>query len=194
MKRLPRIPTIPTFIGLAVLAAACRRDMQDQPRYRPFRPSAFFQDGRSARPLVAGTVARGQLEEDDHLHRGRIGEEFAATFPFPVTAEVLERGRERYDIFCAPCHGRVGDGDGMVVQRGMRRPPSLHIERLRKSPAGYHFDVITNGFGAMIDLADRVSVEDRWAIVAYVSALQRSQSAGIADVPPAERERLEKSP
>jgi len=188
LKRLPAI------LALTCLAGACRRDMQDQPRYRPFRTSAFFQDGRSARPLVAGTVARGQLEEDDHLYRGRIGEEFAATFPFPVTAEVLERGRERYDIFCAPCHGRVGDGDGMIVQRGMRRPPSLHIERLRKSPPGYAFDVITNGFGAMIDLSDRLSAEDRWAIVSYVHALQRSQGAGLDDVPPEERECLKRSP
>ena len=181
-------------LAIALLAAACRRDMQDQPRYRPFRPSAFFADGRSARPLVEGTVARGHLDEDDHLHRGRIGEELATTFPFPVTAGVLARGRERFDIFCAPCHGRVGDGDGMIVQRGMRRPPSLHIERLRAAPPGYHFDVITNGFGAMIDLADRVSVEDRWAIVAYVSALQRSQGASIEDAPPEERERLRRSP
>lgn len=182
------------ILALALLGLACRRDMHDQPRYRPFRPSAFFQDGRSSRPLVPGTIARGHLEEDDHLHRGRVGDAFADTFPSPVTMEVLERGRERFDIFCAPCHGRVGDGDGMVVQRGMRRPPSLHIERLRKSPVGYHFDVITNGFGAMIDLSDRVSVEDRWAIVAYVRALQRSQTANLADVPDDERERLRRSP
>lgn len=188
MKRLPAI------LALALLGLSCRRDMQDQPRYRPFRPSAFFQDGRSARPLVPGTIARGHLDEDDHLHRGRIGEKFADTFPYPVTAEGLERGRERFDIFCAPCHGRVGDGDGMIVQRGMRRPASLHIERLRKAAPGYHFDVITNGFGAMVDLSDRISVEDRWTIVAYVRALQRSQGGNIEDVPPEERERLRRSP
>ena len=182
------------FLGLALLLASCRRDMQDQPRFRPFRPSAFFQDGRSARPLVPGTIARGGLEEDDHLHRGKIDGQLAESFPFAITSQILERGRDRYDIFCAPCHGRVGDGDGMIVQRGMRRPPSIHIERLRKSPPGYFFDVITNGFGAMVDLSDRLSAEDRWAITAYVRALQRSQSSGLEDVPPEERERLRRSP
>ena len=185
MKRLPAI------LALTCLAGACRRDMQDQPRYRPFRTSAFFQDGRSARPLVAGTVARGQLEEDDHLYRGRIGEEFAATFPFPVTAEVLERGRERYDIFCAPCHGRVGDGDGMIVQRGYRRPTSFHDERLRSSPVGHFFDAITRGFGVMPSYASQIPVADRWAIVAYVRALQLSQNFPAAELPPAERARLD---
>lgn len=185
---------LPAILALACVAAACRRDMQDQPRYRPFRPSAFFADGRSSRPLVSGTIARGHLDEDDHLHRGRIDGELAATFPFPVTAEVLERGRERFDIFCSPCHGRVGDGDGMIVQRGLRRPPSYHIDRLRKSPPGHFFDVMTNGFGAMVDVSDRVSAEDRWAIVAYVRALQRSQGANLEDVPPEERERLRRSP
>lgn len=179
---------------LAPLLASCRRDMQDQPRFRPFRPSTFFQDGRSARPLVPGTVARGHLEEDDHLHRGKVDGKPAESFPFDITSQVLERGRERYDIFCAPCHGRVGDGDGMVVQRGMRRPASIHVERLQKSPPGYFFDVITNGFGAMVDLSDRLSVEDRWAIVAYVRALQRSQSSRLEDVPAEERERLRRSP
>ena len=182
------------FLGATLLLAACRRDMQDQPRYRPFRPSAFFQDGRSARPLVAGTVARGHLEEDDHLHRGKIDGKLAEAHPFPVTAEVLARGRDRYDIFCSPCHGRTGYGDGIIVQRGMRRPPSYHVERLQHSPPGHYFDVMTNGFGAMIDLSDRLSVEDRWAIVAYVQALQRSQNASLADVPPDERERLRRTP
>ena len=184
MKRLP------TILALALLVASCRRDMQDQPHYRTFRASSFFPDGRSARPHVPGTIARGHLDEDDHLYRGRIGDEFADTFPFPVTAEVLERGRERSDIFCAPCHGRVGDGDGMIVERGMRRPASYHIERLRKAPPGYFFDVVTNGFGAMVDLSDRLSVEDRWAIVAYVRALQRSRHAPASALSVDEQARL----
>jgi mono/diheme cytochrome c family protein len=192
LKRRLRI-LAPLLIG-TLLASACRRDMQDQPRFRPFRTTDFFPDGRSARPLVPGTVARGHLEEDDHFYRGKVDGQPAKTFPFEITAEVLERGRDRYDVFCAPCHGRVGDGDGMVVQRGLRRPPSFHIERLRQSPPGYAFDVITNGFGAMVDLSDRLTPRDRWAIVAYVRALQRSQSAGLDDVPPGERERLRRSP
>lgn len=182
------------LIPLALFSASCRRDMQDQPRFRPFRTTAFFQDGRSSRPLVPGTVARGHLEEDDHLHRGKIDGGFAGTFPFAIDEGVLERGRGRFDVFCAPCHGRVGDGDGMVVQRGMRRPQSFHAERLRKSHPGYFFDVITNGFGAMVDLSDRLSAQDRWAVVAYVRALQRSQGAALEDAPTDERERLRRSP
>lgn len=179
----------------AVLAAAllcsCRRDMQDQPRFRPFRPTTFFADGRSARPQVPGTVARGELDEDELLHRGTIDGKAAEVFPFQVTAAVLARGRGRFDIFCAPCHGRLGDGEGMVVERGMKRPPSYHTDRLRKAPPGYVFDVITRGFGAMFDLSDRITAEDRWAIVAYVRALQRSQDAKVADAPETERRKLE---
>ena len=181
-------------LASALLLSACRRDMQDQPRFRPFRATTFFADGRSARPLVPGTVARGHLEEDDHLYRGQVDGKPAETFPFEVTAQILARGRERYDIFCAPCHGRVGDGDGAVVERGMRRPVSFHAERLRKASPGSFFDAITNGFGAMFDMKDRISAEDRWAIVAYVRALQRSQSASLDDAPQAERERLRRMP
>jgi hypothetical protein len=175
----------------ATLLASCRRDMQDQPRFRPFRPTTFFADGRSARPQVPGTVARGELDEDELLHHGTVDGKPADVFPFPVTAEVLVRGRGRFDIFCSPCHGRLGDGDGMIVERGMKRPPSYHIERLRNAPPGYVFDVITRGVGAMFDLSDRIPVDDRWAIVAYVRALQRSQDARIADAPDAERQKLE---
>jgi mono/diheme cytochrome c family protein len=176
------------------LSSACRQDMHDQPKERPFRGTSFFRDGRSARPQVAGTVARGELELDDHFYRGKVDGKPAETFPMTITAAILARGHERFDIYCSPCHGRVGDGDGMVVARGMRRPPSFHIERLRKSPPGYFFDVITNGFGAMFDYSDRVKPADRWAIVAYVRALQLSQSATLDDVPPSERERLTKMP
>lgn len=180
--------------ALAVLAAGCRQDMHDQPKYKPLAASAFFEDGRSARPLVEGTVARGHLRADAHLYTGRIGNDLATTFPFPVTRAVLERGRERYAIFCTPCHGALGDGEGMVVKRGLRHPPSFHIERLREAPAGHYFDVITNGFGAMASYASRVPVEDRWAIIAYIRALQLSQHATLADVPEDQRKQLESTP
>ena len=172
------------------LATSCRQDMHDQPRYEPLEKTSFFADGRSSRPEVAGTVARGRLEESDHLYRGTIDGKPADAFPFAVTPAVLARGRDRFEIYCTPCHGRVGDGDGMVVERGMRRPPSHHIERLRLAPPGYVFDVITKGFGAMYDYADRIAPEDRWAVAAYVRVLQRSQNATIADVPSEERAKL----
>jgi mono/diheme cytochrome c family protein len=168
--------------------------MHDQPKERPFRGTTFFKDGRSARPQVAGTIARGELDLDDHFYRGKIDGKPAETFPMTIDAAMLARGRERYDIYCSPCHSKTGDGDGLVVQRGMRRPSSFHIERLLNSPPGYYFDVITNGFGAMFDYSDRIKAADRWAIVAYIRALQQSQNARIEDVPPAEREKLVKAP
>jgi hypothetical protein len=165
--------------------------MHDQPRFEPLEPSDFFEDNRSARPYVRGTVARGGLRQDEHLYRGRVGGELADTIPFSVTRQTLERGRERFDIFCAPCHGRLGTGQGVIVQRGFRPPPSFHEDRLREMPVGHFFDVITNGFGTMKDYASRVPVEDRWAISAYIRALQFSQNANLDDVPSAERQRLE---
>ena len=177
-------------LGLALLSA-CRQDMHDQPRYEPLEASAFFADGRSARPQVEGTIAHGELRIDDHLYRGKVDGEFATTFPFEITREVMERGRERFNIFCSPCHGRLGNGEGMVVERGLKQPPSYHIERLREAPPGYFFDVITHGFGAMYDLSDKISVRDRWAIVAYIRALQLSQNATLDDVPTGMRGMLE---
>jgi len=177
----------------AAAAAGCRQDMHDQPRYEPFEASDFFDDGRSARPLVVGTVARGFLNEDQHLHRGRIGGELADRFPFAVDRTVLERGRERYGIFCAPCHDAAGNGNGVIVQRGFKHPPSFHIQRLREAPPGWFFEVITKGYGAMYDYADRVPPADRWAITAYVRALQRSAHASLADVPQAQRDELEET-
>lgn len=167
--------------------AGCRQDMHDQPKAESLEVSDFFADRRTARPVVAGTVARGQLRLDDHLYKGRINGQFAQTFPFPVTRDVLARGQERFNIFCSVCHGRLGDGSGMIVSRGLRRPPSFHIQRLREAPPGYFYDVITNGFGIMFDYSDRIVPEDRWAIAAYVRALQLSQNAGLDDVPAAER-------
>lgn len=178
-------------IAALVLLAACRQDMHDQPKYEPLEASPFFADGRASRPLVPGTVARGRLDSDAHLYTGKVGGKPAEIFPFAITREHLERGRVKYGIFCAPCHDALGNGEGMIVQRGMKRPPSLHIERLRLAPPGYHFDVITNGFGAMYDYADRIDAVGRWEIAAYVRVLQLSQSATLADVPADEREALE---
>ena len=169
----------------------CRQDMHDQPKYVPLRESSFFGDQRSARTPVAGTVARGHLRDDALLYTGKMNGADATVFPFPVDDAVMARGRERYDIFCAPCHGRTGQGDGMIVRRGFRRPPTLHQDRLRGAPAGQLFDVITNGFGAMPDYAAQVNAADRWAIIAYIRALQLSSHATINDVPPAERSRLQ---
>lgn len=174
-----------------LLLGGCRQDMHDGAYVEPLEGSSFFADGRGTRPQVAGTLARGQLREDEHLHRGLVDGEPATAFPFEVTAAVVGRGRERYEIHCSPCHGSAGDGHGMVTKRGFTQPPSYHVERLREAPVGYFFDVVTNGFGAMYDLSDRVSAEDRWAIVAYVRALQLSQDARLEDVPAGAREALE---
>jgi mono/diheme cytochrome c family protein len=165
--------------------------MHDQPYLEPLEGTPFFADGRGSRPRVPGTVARGERELDAHLETGRVDGALAETFPFAVTAEVLERGRERYGIFCAICHDAAGYGEGMAVKRGMKRPASFHDERLRTSPPGYFFDVITNGFGAMYDYSDRIVPRDRWAIVAWVRTLQISQDARLADAPPPVRARLE---
>jgi len=169
---------------LAVLAlAGCRQDMHDQPRFKPLAMSDFYADLRSARPPVEGAVARGQLHEDAYFYTGKIGNNPGDYLPFPATREVLERGQQRFNIYCAPCHSRLGDGNGMIVQRGFKQPPSYHIERLEKAPLGYFFDVMTNGFGAMPSYAAQIPERDRWAIVAYIRALQLSQHATQAEVP-----------
>jgi hypothetical protein len=179
------------IVLVALAAGGCRRDMQDQPKARPLRPSAFFPDGRSERQLVPGTVARERAVADPVVATGKQGKDFVREAPMPVTAALLARGRERYDIYCAPCHDRVGTGSGMIVLRGYRHPPSFHIDRLRDAPAGYVFDVITRGFGVMPSYAVQVPVVDRWAITSYIRALQRSQNATLADVPATERTALE---
>jgi hypothetical protein len=173
-----------------ILMGGCRLDMHLQPKYKPLDPSTFFDDGRSARPAVPGTVARGHLRIDEHLYAGKVNGVLEDTFPFPITRDVLDRGRERYNIYCSPCHDYTGSGRGMIVQRGFPAPPSYHIERLRNAPVGHFFDVITNGYGAMYSYASRVSPDDRWAIVAYIRALQLSQRASLADVPAKERQKL----
>lgn len=182
-------PTAYAFVALAL--AGCRQDMHDQPRYEALEQSAFFGDARASRPQIAGTVARGQLRTDTHLYEGKVRGELVDSFPFPVTREVLERGRERFDIHCSPCHDRAGGGRGMIVLRGFRTPPSFHEDRLREAPVGHFFDVMTNGFGAMASYAHRVDVRDRWAIAAYLRALQYSQRAAVNDVPAAKRAELQ---
>jgi hypothetical protein len=169
---------------LVALTASCRLDMHVQPRENPLSRSDFYPDHRSERPPVEGTVARGDLRADTYFYTGKIGNNPGDMMPFPVTKEVLERGRERYNIFCAPCHSRLGDGNGFVPSRGFaRKPPSFHDERLEKAPVGYFFDVMTEGFGTMPDYASQIPPRDRWNIVAYVRALQLSQNATMADVP-----------
>jgi mono/diheme cytochrome c family protein len=178
-------------ILVALLVPGCRQDMHDQPKYEPLEASRFFDDARASRPIPPGAVARGHLEADTALHRGTVGGALVDQFPFPVTREVLERGRERYDIFCSPCHDRTGGGRGMIVQRGFKQPPRLADSRLREAPHGYLFQVIANGFGTMPRYAKQIPARDRWAIVAYVRALQLSQHATLADVPEGRRAELE---
>jgi hypothetical protein len=182
-------------LGIALAATGCRQDMQDQPKYIPLRPSSFFADGRSGRPLIAGTVARGHLDDDELFFTGKGSDgKFVDDFPFPVTKDVVLRGQQRFNIYCTPCHDRNGDGLGMVVRRGFRHPPSYHIDRLRQVPNGYIFDVITNGFGAMPTYSAQIQPADRWAIVSYIRALQMSQTASLDDVPPEARSELSATP
>jgi mono/diheme cytochrome c family protein len=178
-------------VALGAMASSCRMDMHDQPKYQPYERSRFFADGRAARPVVPGTVARGQLREDAWFHRG-VGPSNApaSAFPSPVTVRDLERGRERYDVYCSPCHDRTGGGNGMIVQRGFPAPVSFHEARLREAPVGHFFQAITGGFGVMPSYATQIPVADRWAIIAYIRALQLSQHASISDVPADERAKL----
>ncbi len=171
----------------SILVAGCRQDMHVQPRYEPEDPSAFFADGRSERPPVEGTVARGQLRTDELLYTGRVNGAVADLFPFAITAADLSRGRERYNIYCSPCHDYTGSGNGMIVQRGFPQPPSFHLDRLRQAPAGHFFEVMTNGFGLMYSYASRVSPDDRWRIAAYIRALQLSRHGSAEDVPESQR-------
>jgi mono/diheme cytochrome c family protein len=164
--------------------------MHDAPRYDPLEESAVLPKGSSAQPLVEGTVPRGFLREDTHFYTGKVNGEIATTFPFPIMKADLDRGQERFNIYCSPCHGRTGEGNGMVVQRGYRKPPSYHDERLRQVPVGYLFGVITGGFGQMPDYASQIPVDDRWRIVAYIRALQLSHHATTSDVPPDELRKL----
>src|ERR1043166_4604981 len=187
--RLPLFAFLLLTAGCCLLTA-CRQKMSNQPRYDPLEPSNFFADGMSARPRVPGTVARGELVIDDFLHTGKIGGKDGDGFPFAVTMDGMNRGHERFNIYCSECHGRLGDGNGMIPSRGYRRPPSYHTDALRNAPTGHFFDVITNGFGAMPPHNVQVPVTDRWAIIAYIRALQLSQNGTINDLPPDERAKL----
>lgn len=164
-------------VGAALCATACRQDMQDQPRYKPFAATDFFGDGRSARPTIDDTVARGQLHLDEARYTGKENGQDIDYFPIQITRADVARGQERFDIFCSPCHGRLGDGRGMIVMRGLRQPPNYHDPRLVNAPVGHFFDVMTNGYGAMYSYASRVPVDDRWRIAAYIRALQLSENA-----------------
>src|SRR6516225_8141309 len=180
------------LVLLAFSVAACgdntlRQDMANQPRQNPLSPTAFFPDGRSARPAIENTVARGSLETD-----ALFMPKDSNAFPMPLTLDLLERGKERFAIFCSPCHGLQGDGNGMVANRGMKHPPTYHQDRLRQVPNGYIYDVVSNGFGAMLGYSAQVPPPDRWAIVAYVRALQLSRNAKVSELPRDPRERLEK--
>ena len=181
------------LVLLAAAVTACRQDMHDQPKYKPLRGSDIFADKRSARPFVPGTVARGTLREDTVLYTGKIGNDFVTEIPVGVTAELLARGQTQFQVFCSPCHGRTGRGDGMIVQRGFKKPSSYHVDRLRQAPIGYFYDVMTNGFGAMSDYSAQVPPQDRWAIAAYVRTLQYSQYAPAADVPAGKHPELDAS-
>jgi mono/diheme cytochrome c family protein len=165
--------------------------MANQPRYDPLETSDFFADGMSARPRVAGTVARGELSTDPFFDTGKINGAEADGFPFAVTREVVDRGHQRFDIYCSECHGRLGDGNGMIPSRGYRRPPSFHTQTLRTATTGHFFDVMTNGFGAMPPYGSMIPPRDRWAIVTYIRALQLSQNGTVADVPVTERANLD---
>jgi Cytochrome C oxidase, cbb3-type, subunit III len=183
-----RAGSLGALLTAIALLSACRIDMHVQPRQNPLSRSDFFSDQRSARPPVEGTVARGQLHEDSYFYTGKIGGNPGDAMPFPITKEVLLRGEERFNIFCAPCHSRLGDGNGFVTSRGFsKQPPSFHIARLEKAPLGYFYDIISEGFGVMPDYASQIPPQDRWDIVAYVRALQLSQNATRADVPPAQK-------
>jgi mono/diheme cytochrome c family protein len=167
---------------------AIRQDMANQPKNRPESPSDFFADGRSARPLIENTVARGSIDNDVY----NVTKDFAGFPPaLKVNEKLLRRGQERYKIFCAPCHGLQGDGQGMIAMRGMKHPPSYHIDRMRQAPNGYFYDVMTNGFGAMYSYSERITPSDRWAIIAYVRALQLSRNIKAADLPPDLRQQLD---
>jgi len=192
--RNPHSAIVFTCVVVLIAIASCRQDMNDQPRAEPLEASPLFPDGRASRPLVPGTVARGQLRSDAPRFTGRTAAGFATEFPFAVTRDVLNRGQERYNIYCAPCHAMTGDGHGMIVQRGFPPGESFNSPRLRAEPVGYYFDATTNGYRTMYGMAEMVPVDDRWAIIAYIRALQLSQYAEADRLAPEDRTRLDAVP
>jgi mono/diheme cytochrome c family protein len=180
-------------VSISILGSACRQDMHQAPRYDPLERSDFFTDQRASRPLVDDTVARGQLRDDKVFYTGKRGTQLVAELPVPVTKELLLRGQERFNIYCSPCHSRAGDGNGMIVQRGFKRPPSFHEQRLRNMPIGHFYDVMTNGFGAMQDYSAQVQPQDRWAIAAYIRALQFSRHVPADTLTESDRSHIEEA-
>lgn len=190
-----RLPASSVQLAAAIVFAAaalsgCRQDMHNQPKAIPLRESMFFKDGSSARPLVDDTVARGTLQDDAAFFTGKTNGAEVDALPFPLTSDVLDRGEQRYNIYCSPCHDVTGNGHGMIVRRGYKQPPSYHIDRLRQAPIGHFYDVMTNGFGAMPDYKAQIAPRDRWAIAAYIRALQLSQHASPSDLSPDDRQKL----
>lgn len=176
--------------ALLLLAAGCRQNMHNQHKVKTLAASDFFADGQGARPIPAHTVARGDLREGWAYTGLDTANKPVAQMPFPLTRQVLERGQERFNIFCSPCHDRQGTGRGMIVERGFKQPTSYHIERLRNAPVGYFYNVMTEGFGVMPSYAPQIPVADRWAIAAYIRVLQYRQTAKLADLPPARRQAI----
>lgn len=176
-------------ICVGILTVGCD-NMRNDNRYKPLEKSDFFEDGSSSRPLVKGTVPRGHLEADDHLYRGKVDGKHVETFPFPITEDIMKRGQERYNIYCAVCHDGEGTGNGMVVQRGFKKPLPFHEERLQKAPVGYFFDVMTNGFGTMSSYKGEIKPEDRWAIAAYIRALQDRKNVSVKELSKEEAHKL----
>jgi mono/diheme cytochrome c family protein len=184
VRRMLRLGAAGSALALAALTTGCRQDMHDQPKFIPQRGTDFYADGRSARPQVENTVARGQLHADTYFYTGLQNGKEGDGMPFPVTMDVLERGQERYNIYCTPCHSRVGNGVGMIVQRGYSKAGDFHTARLQAAPLGHFFNVISNGYGSMPDYAAQIQPQDRWAVIAYIRALQLSQNAKPADAAP----------
>jgi cytochrome c553 len=176
--------------SVLLVFSGCRQDMHNQPKYVPYRSSEFFQDGLSERQQVVHTVARGELHEDTYLYTGKVGIKEGDRFPFPITQAVMERGRERYDIYCSPCHSRVGDGNGMIVKRGYRQAANFHDQKYASQTVGHYYDVISHGSGAMPDYATQLEPADRWAIAAYIRALQYARNGTLSDVPADQRGQL----
>ena len=194
-RSVPLTSTLLLLTSTVLFAGACRQDMHDAPRYDPYESSAIFRNESSAQPLVVGTeprrdVAGAVLDEDELLNTGKQAGQIANVFPFAITRADLDRGEERFNIYCSPCHGKTGEGNGMVVQRGYRQAANFHIDRLRMMPVGYYIDVMTNGFGVMPDYRAQITADDRWRIAAFVKALQLSHTGAAGDVPAAELERL----
>jgi mono/diheme cytochrome c family protein len=189
-----KFPHKAVIVCAVLLVGGCRQDMHDTPRYEAYEASDSFADGRASRSAPANTVARGWLREDEGLYTGKVDGQAVDTIPFAITHDDVRRGQERFTIYCTPCHGQLGDGNGMVVQRGLRQAANFHQDRLRQERIGYFFDVITNGFGAMQGYAEQVPVRDRWLIASYVRALQYSQNASVNDVPQDRRGQLDAPP